>query len=859
MICKCRMKEEMFQYSFANRLFYETLTYASWNKSEEWMNTVSKYIEGKNYRILEDDFYLKFICEDNNIPVQGWKIHVSASLANIVDILNITSQYFTENGISFKVIKSKQLYALTSQKFYPREMYGKFITAYPKDVKVFKKTIKDLYKLLHDFEGPRVLSDRRYKEDCSVLYYRYGGMMPYCKYDTLGRPCYYIQDNTGKNVEDVRTPYYETPYFVKDPFRMGKLPKSKLLQQYQIRNVIDYKNSGGIYLAENEGKKYVIKEARPYTLLVSEKIDAIKVRTREAQLLRELEREKCVPKLKDAFTDTEHFFIIEEYCEGETLYEYIMFHNSYLRKGSVEEIEQYIKNLICIFQNIAAFLARMESKGIAISDLTPDNILVRENNEIKIVDLEGAAPQGEEIYISKSTNCEKKSIYYDYCKLFFFCMFAKGEILEINQNFMEKFWFDLKEEYSGITDYVYEAFNKIYNMGFDSFYEIEVTLKNLRECNEKLVKNPKKGVDIKHFHEFVELLYQGIINSKNSVNGMTYPCNPFILNEYNMANGSIGIEFSLNKIKQETFDFGQCDYKLWGLYTGAAGVLWSFIEANKYREAEEIAEMLMAGSYQEDDISFYSGMSGIGTALLKLYFYNGNDKILEAVLKIQRRIESILGKNNISGRGIKFGRTGISIFYLYLYLATNKKEIFDQGQEMLMKECEYLVYREDGKIDLPNDENEIKASPYFLEGTAGLLAVLVRYFHIFQDKQLEEWIKKLVDGIDYNQVFSCTLFYGNAGIGNVFLDCYYYLNDERYLEKAMDIAKNCCLYEYRMPDGGALVADLFNMKLSADLGYGASGVMLFLNRLCNNEKYNFCFFIDEIMDKGENDLCTKQY
>ena len=101
-------------------------------------------------------------------------------------------------------------------------------------------------KLLHDFEGPRVLSDRRYKEDCSVLYYRYGGMMPYCKYDTLGRPCYYIQDNTGKNVEDVRTPYYEKPYFVKDPFRMGKLPKSKLLQQYQIRNVIDYKNSGGI-------------------------------------------------------------------------------------------------------------------------------------------------------------------------------------------------------------------------------------------------------------------------------------------------------------------------------------------------------------------------------------------------------------------------------------------------------------------------------------------------------------------------------------------------------------------------------------------------------------------------------------
>ena len=60
------------------------------------------------------------------------------------------------------------------------------------------------------------------------------------------------------------------------------------------------------------------------------------------------------------------------------------------------------------------------------------------------------------------------------------------------------------------------------------------------------------------------------------------------------------------------------------------------------------------------------------------------------------------------------------------------------------------MYREDGKIDLPDEEGGIKASPYFLEGTAGLLAVLVRYFHICQDKQLEEWINKLVDGIDYN-------------------------------------------------------------------------------------------------------------
>lgn len=761
--------------------------------------------------------------------------------------------------ISFKVIKSKDLYVLTSQKSYPREMYGKFITIYPKDIKEFKKIIKDLYRLLREYEGPRILSDRRYKEDCKVLYYRYGGLMPYCKYDTLGSPHYYIKDDHGNYVEDVRTPYYENLYFIKDPFRMEKLPKSKLLKQYQIIEVIDYKNSGGIYLAQNNAQKYVIKEARPYTMLVSGDTDAIKIRMKEAELISNLKGEKCIPKLKDAFMDSEHFFLIEEYCEGDTLYEYSMFYNSYLRNDKIEKVETYLCNLIDIFIELAAFLARMEKRDIIICDFSADNIIVTENNEIKLVDLEGAALRGEEICISKDINRSRKSIYYDFCKLFFFCLFGKAEILEINQNYMDIFWSDLKGEYSGVTDTLYDVFNKIYNGQYSSFDEVERNLKNLSLLNKKLKKKSAQRVELGRIERFVGELYTGIINSKNNVNGMIYPCVPFVRNEYNISNGSTGIEFALSKITGENLEIESRCYQVWGLYTGAAGIMWAMVEKNMIPEAEQLADKLMAGKYEEKDISFYSGLSGIATALLRLYFCNGDDRVLTTVLKMQEKIEKLSVKNDIKDRGIKFGRTGISIFYLYLYLATDNESFLQEGKSLLVRELEYLIFRDDGKIDLQNTEGGTKASPYFLEGTAGLLAVLVRYYYICRDVDFEQWIYKLTAGIDYNQILSCTLFYGNAGIGNVFLDCYYCLNDRKYLEKAMEIARKCCLYEYKMSKGGSLVPDVFNTKLSADWGYGAAGVMLFLNRLCKKERSNFCFFIDEAMKERKTGLCTRQY
>lgn len=317
------------------------------------------------------------------------------------EILVKVTEYLDETNIAFKVIRSMALYQLTSQKSFPREMYGKFITIYPDSEKSFKKIIKGLYKILRKYRGPRILSDKRYK-DCLVLYYRYGGINPICKIDTLGHKKTYIKDGKGNLIEDIRNPYYDLVPFIKDPFRPEKFTRSRLLKEYDVTDVVDFRNSGGIYAAccKKNGKKVIIKEARPYTVLINKEDDAISLRQREVESLKILGKTGYVPELLDYYYDSEHFFLIEEYIEGRTFYEYVMFENVILRKGKASQIISYFIDLVEIFKCIVQFLEEVECHDMIMTDLSIDNIIIMDNGGIKIIDMEGCAKKEDKCLVT---------------------------------------------------------------------------------------------------------------------------------------------------------------------------------------------------------------------------------------------------------------------------------------------------------------------------------------------------------------------------------------------------------------------------------------------------------------------------
>ena len=835
------MIEEMLYYLFTNRKYYDGIKYAKWNNSKKFLSIVKKYVDN-SYVISEDDVYIFFSKKDADLPMQGWKIHVSTCLEDMDAVIDNTVKYIIDQNVSFKIIKCRELYTLFSQKMFPRENYGKLITIYPKNQKEFKKLIKQLYKILRIYKGPRILSDRRYKYDCTTLYYRYGGIKPICKLDSLGRLHTYICDDKKREIEDIRYPFYNLPEFVKDPFSKEKIKKSKLLKEYKVIEAIEFKNSGGIYRAEKDSIPYIIKEARPYTVLVTSQIDAVKLRQKEVEVLDLLKKEKCIPRLKDAFWDTEHFFLIEEYCEGETLNNYIMFNNSYLRKQGIDKIEAYIKSIIKIFGQLADFLARLEEDDIEVNDLTADNILICTNNVIKFIDLEGAGRNVEELAVSKHTSGKKNTSFVEFAKLLFYCIFGKGEILEIDISFFEVFWQELLSEYIGATDTLYNISKKLVNGEYSKFRNVSEVLRQIKtRCSRKERKMTlQERMDT--YNKCITELYNGIRISKGQVMGTIYPCNPFIENECNISNGALGIEFSLKRVSGKNTEKFNFNYTLPGLYTGAAGAMWIFLENENIFGAESLFQNYIMNNINSKDISLYSGMSGIGIALLKFYIINKNEEIMHSILDIEGKIDSFLELNDIKNIGLKFGRAGVSLFYLYLAIVTKEQKYMEKTYDLLFKELTFIVPRNDGRIDLPDEIDGLKASPYFLEGTAGLLAVIVRYNFCDSNKKLEPWIDKLATGIFYKQVTSATLFYGLSGIGNTLLDCYYYTGNRKYYDEAIQMADVCCLYKSKIGKDSYLVADVFNMKLSADLGYGAAGIMLFLNRIIKREKYNFCFF-----------------
>jgi len=106
---------------------------------------------------------------------------------------------------------------LLCSKLWPRPGAGKLITIYPSDESRFIELIDEVYRATQGFQGPYILSDRRYKDSRSV-YYRYGGFAPQYAINVYGEkePVILFQ---GENFSDKRTPYFKLPPWVTDPFK----------------------------------------------------------------------------------------------------------------------------------------------------------------------------------------------------------------------------------------------------------------------------------------------------------------------------------------------------------------------------------------------------------------------------------------------------------------------------------------------------------------------------------------------------------------------------------------------------------------------------------------------------------------
>jgi hypothetical protein len=378
------------------------------NASSEYETSLRQWLP-HGWNVLQHDTWLAVArLRTEATPSQGFKIHVSSIPSQAETAIECVASVCVAADVDFKIAADPFMLTMMNGKRYSRGGSGKFAAIYPRTDEQFKEVIEALYQRTRaaGLVGPYILSDRRYK-DSPVVYYRYGGFRTDTQLRIDGTSDYVIRDPDGNPVVDERLPYFKLPAWVSDPF--GGTPcvaaggRTKLRGRYEVRGVLTYSNTGGVYWAVDQqtGREVIVKEARPHTGIWGgdgRYIDAPKILEREYEMLRLLHDMHEVPEALAFFTEWEHSFLVQERVAGVTYHRYWASANTILapfihRTGRIESfLPRFRKIALGLLDAIEAIHAR----GVVLADVSPNNVFVEdpESLTIRFIDLESAIQVG---------------------------------------------------------------------------------------------------------------------------------------------------------------------------------------------------------------------------------------------------------------------------------------------------------------------------------------------------------------------------------------------------------------------------------------------------------------------------------
>jgi len=157
-------------------------------------------------------------------------------------------------------------------------------------------------------------------------------------------------------------------------------PGMLLFGRYQLRQEIGRGGFSIVYLIEDllaQRKQIALKRIPVRALSPSQMIDATEIYNRERQMLSYLTSVEGVPTCYGAFTDSENWYLLLEYIEGQTLEDYLR----QRREGYLPELE-----VLEIGQQLARLLHRVHAKNIIVRDIKPANILRTPTGRLYLID-----------------------------------------------------------------------------------------------------------------------------------------------------------------------------------------------------------------------------------------------------------------------------------------------------------------------------------------------------------------------------------------------------------------------------------------------------------------------------------------
>ena len=306
---------------------------------------------------------------DQSYPDKGFKLHISASILNAVETLNVVAPYLLKKGIPFKVPSTiDNLILLNSGKSVDYCQVGKFITIYPdtSNPKVLSTLAANVHAITkNDLSAPVIPFDLVYRKD-SRVYYRYGS--------------YHSRDRKTSLAE--RTTLPPIPAGITDPIGLADdQPEDVgIFKKYPVYESVSQRGKGCVYrgidISGDGFQMVVIKEGKKNGETDWQGNDGFSYRAHEKSLLELLlSHQVNVPEIVDFCEDHDANYLILKDC-GRSLRDLI----------KRREFERNI--LVEILKTVAAEISKMHALGIQWYDCKSANILIDENGEVYLSDFE---------------------------------------------------------------------------------------------------------------------------------------------------------------------------------------------------------------------------------------------------------------------------------------------------------------------------------------------------------------------------------------------------------------------------------------------------------------------------------------
>lgn len=802
------------------------------------------------WRRGEQDDWLVFDPGDAELPLQGWKIHVSACLDNADRILATVWDYCVPRRIEFKFLRSPGALVARVSKYAPREYSGKLVTIYPADDGACAVILRELGELLDGEPSPYILTDLRWGN--GPLYVRYGAFaMRHCVGED-GQIVPAIADADGTLVPDHRRPVFHVPPWVELPeFLAPHLAARNSVtvaeMPYTIERVVHFSNGGGIYVARDtrNGERAVLKEARPHAGLDAWGHDAVRRLEHEYDMLRRLAGIPGVPAARDLFSLGEHRFMAMEFVDGEPLSRAIVHRYPLVDPAAgPEQYARFTDWALDVDRQVRTMIEAIHDRGVVYGDLHLFNLMIRDDGRVALLDYEvastvdsGTPPGlGNQGFAAPPGTTGVDVDRYALACLRLALFLPMTSLLWLHRPKARHLARVIAEHFPVPPGYLDAAVDVI------------------SPPDAASAPDPAFEPDAERWPALRDALVRAIVASATpDRDDRLFPgdIEQFALGGLGLAYGAAGVLYALDATGAGRYPRFEdwlvrrvrnpADGTRPGLLDGLHGAAFVLDRLGYRQQAFDVLELCQRGGWQSLGHGLADGLAGVGLNLLHFAQRSGEPELRYAAHRaaelLADRIPADAADGSAMGEvsggehphaGLLRGWSGPALLFLRTYDDTGDTRFLELAASALRQDLRRCVVRDNGALEV----NEgWRTMPYLDAGSVGIGMVLDEYLAHRSDERFTEARRQIDRAAQSALYIQPGLFSGRAGI-------LLYLaqrsaapaRDPRVAEQVRNLSWHALPY-----GGGLAFPGTGLLRLSMDLATGGAGVLLALGAVLHDE------------------------